>query len=503
MAKRLNTLAARLIIVVVVGQAVLLPMVFRGVLNIVEQSQTGMFIDHVREFSRFLADNFKYDGELVSRDRAVELLDSATLSSNCVYAELWEGQERLYQSDLTSGNLVYNEDFDFNGNDDNVYYLAIPVMVPNRNITLKLGFDEQSTLDQIQLAYQRAFYIFSLYVLISFVLVIWLSIRLTRPLRALQFASREIASGQFDKRLDSDSKIVEIDEMAKDLEIMRRELVGKTERLQAEIEHRMDLEMRRKLLEKQLLQSQKLEMIGTLAGGMAHEFNNILVPIVLYTELAKETLPEDSKTAEQLSRVLRSADRAKDLIGQILTFSRYRTEKKLDPMDLKSVINESLDMLRAVLPRTIEISTHFDFCGLILGDAAQIQQLIVNLCNNAAKAIGDGTGKIALSLVENRIQIVESDNAGDRLPSASVKLTVADTGRGIDSDTLERIFEPFYTTAEVGQGSGLGLAVVHGIVTTHDGDIKVTSEVGSGTIVEVYLPIWQPENNQNRLQQGD
>lgn len=496
MGKRLKTLAVRLIIVVVLGQAVFLPLVFKGVLNIVEQSQTEMFIDHVRAFSRFLADNFKYEGRLVAKDRAIDILDSATLSSNCVYAELWEGQRRLYQSNLATGNTrVYKEDFGFNRNNDSVYYLAVPVMVPERSVTLRLGFDEQPTLDQIALAYRRASYIFLLYVLISVILVVWLSIRLTRPLRELQISSRKIASGKFDIHLDSDSQIVEIHEMAKDLEYMRQELVGTNKHLQSEIEQRKELEGRRNLLEKQLLQSQKLEMIGTLAGGMAHEFNNILVPIVLYTELAKDALPQESKMAQQLGRVLISADRAKDLVGQILTFSRYRSKKELDPMNLKSIVNESLDMLRAVLPRTIEITSTIEFCGLILGDAAQIQQLVVNLCNNAAKAIGENTGTINVSLFETRYDLNEAENNVDRQGSRYAKLIVEDTGHGMDSDTLERIFQPFFTTADVGQGSGLGLAVVHGIVTSHDGDIRVTSQIDSGTIVEVYLPIWRSKNN--------
>ena len=495
MGKRLKTLAARMIIVVVAVHAILLPLVFREVLHLVEQSHEEMFIDHVRAFSRFLVDNFKNEGRLVSQRRAVELLESATLASNCVYAELWEGRKRLYGSELSvNASGVYIEDFAFNYNDDRIYFLSIPVMVPQHNITLRLGFDEQPALDQIRLAYQKSVYYFSVYVIVSLVLVIWLSIRLTRPLRALQYASREIASGQFDKHLDTDSTIVEIHEMAKDLEIMRQELVGTTENLKAEIKQRQALEIRRTLLEKQLLQSQKLEMVGALAGGIAHEFNNILLPIVLYTEIVRDGLPPDSKFSQQLKRVLISANRAKELIAQILTFSRQRPEKQLEPIDLKSIIAESLEMLRAVIPTTIEMSSDLHRCGLILGDAAQIQQLIVNLCNNASKAIDRDSGKIVVNLVETRDYPGESKRPASCLDLLYARLTVSDSGCGIDPDTLERIYEPFFTTAEVGQGSGLGLSVVHGIVTSHSGDIRVSSEVGSGTLVEVYLPIY-PSNN--------
>ena len=492
MAKRLNTLSARLIIVVVLGHAVLLPLVFRGVLYIVEQSHEEMFIDHVRAFSRFFADNFNHNGRLVPRDRAIALLDSATLASNCVYAELWEAGKPLYRSELSAqGSLVYREDFAFNQNQDNVYYLSIPIIATERLISLRLGFDEQPTSDQILLAYEKAVQFFSIYVLISVLLVIWLSIRLTQPLRGLQYASREIASGQVDRHFETDSNVVEIREMAKDLEVMRRTLVGTSEKLQAEMVQRQELESKRMLLEKQLLQSQKLEMIGTLAGGMAHEFNNILVPIVLYTEIAIEALPQESATAAQLQRVLRSAYRAKELISQVLTFSRHRSEKKRDPIELRMVVADTLDMLRAVIPTTIEIAQDVHDIGFIFGDEVQIQQLIVNLCNNSAKAIGPKTGRITVSLCLASMVNVSDDfkKHTDCSNEFCAKLSITDTGRGIDPQVLERIFEPFFTTAEVGQGSGLGLAVVHGIVTGHGGEIKVTSEIGLGATVDIYLPV--------------
>lgn len=493
MAKRLSTLSTRLILIVVLGHSVLLPLVFRGVLFIVEQSHQEMFIDQARAFSRFLADNFIENGELVARDRAIELLESATLASNCVFAELWEHGKALYGPNLGAPDAgSYYEDFAFDQNQDGIYYLSVPVLVLGRDIRLRIGFDEQPTLGQIQLAYQRAVIFFSLYVLISVILMIWLSMRLTRPLRALQYASREVASGHFDRHLYTDSKILEIHEMAKDLEKMRRALVGTTQHLQAAIEQRQELERKRILLEKQLLQAQKLEMIGTLAGGMAHEFNNILAPIILYTELAIDALPADSKTCDQLTRVLRSANRAKDLVSQILTFSRRPSSKRNNPVEIQAVIVDTLTMFRAILPATIEIVTKLEGPLWVYGDEAQIQQLIVNLGNNSAKAIKPDTGKITLSL-SHAVDPDAIESGAEKAVVDYAKLSVSDTGRGMEPELLERIFEPFFTTAEVGQGSGLGLAVVHGIVTSHGGEIKVSSCVGSGTTVDIFLPLCNSE----------
>jgi C4-dicarboxylate-specific signal transduction histidine kinase len=367
MAKKLKPLATRLVIVVVIVHTVLLPLLFRGLLYIVEESHKQMFVDNVRTFSRFVADHV--EEELSEHNSIKLLLDSLPLSSHCVLSQLWEDNKLLYQSSLNNPLLTFTEDFAFGEHEDNIYFLSVALLIPERQVILRLGFDEQPTITKINQAYRTGILVLSGYFLLSLVGVIWMSLRLTKPLRFLQKSSRIIASGHFSDRLSVDSKILEIDELAKDLEFMRSELFQTNQELQQEILQRHAEEKRRKLLEAQLLHSQKLEMIGTLAGGIAHEFNNILVPIVLYTELARDELPEQSPIANDLDRVINSAERAKALVQQILTFSRQEHDHQLKPIDLASIITEALQLLRAITPASIDYRQHIDeFDGLVLGD---------------------------------------------------------------------------------------------------------------------------------------
>jgi len=255
-----------------------------------------------------------------------------------------------------------------------------------------------------------------------------------------------------------------------------------------DITERKLAEGEKKKLEAQLLQSQKVEAIGTLAGGIAHDFNNILQPIIGYTEMALSELSPSSSLRVGLEQVVNASLRAKELIRQILAISRSAQEQQRIPIDISSIIKEALKLLRSSLPTSIEIRTKIQ-TGVSLADPNQIHQVLMNLCTNAAHAMDDkGILEVRLSPVD----LSESDLAGqsivDLKPGPYLKLSVSDTGAGIDAETMGRIFDPYFTTKEVGKGTGLGLAVVDGIVKRHEGAIAIRSEPGKGSTFSIYIP---------------
>lgn len=229
-----------------------------------------------------------------------------------------------------------------------------------------------------------------------------------------------------------------------------------------------------------------MEAIGTLAGGIAHDFNNILAAMMGYAELAKIEAT-NAKMSSYLDQILSACDRSRDLVKQILTFSR-RTEQEKKPIMLKPLIKEVTKFLRASLPTTIEIRQELNAASdLIMADATQIHQLLMNLCANAGYAMKATGGMLKIGLEE---VTVAGDDA--MMPSLTggryLLLTVMDTGPGIPADQLERIFEPYFTTKEKGEGTGLGLSVVDGIVKSHGGTVRVHSEMAKGSAFHVYLP---------------
>jgi PAS domain S-box-containing protein len=244
----------------------------------------------------------------------------------------------------------------------------------------------------------------------------------------------------------------------------------------------------KKKLESQLTQSQKMEAIGTLAGGIAHDFNNILSAIMGYTELAVLGVPEKLPAKQNLQEVLKASHRAKDLVRQILTFSR-QGEQERKPALIFPIVKETLKLLRASLPSTIEIRQKIDSeTGVIEANLTQIHQVVMNLCTNAAHAMKENGGVLEVSLVNVEMDIDTTAQHPDIHPGPNLRLTVSDTGIGIAPDLVERIFDPYFTTKKVGEGTGLGLAVVHGIVKSHGGIIKVYSEQGKGSTFHVYFP---------------
>lgn len=241
-------------------------------------------------------------------------------------------------------------------------------------------------------------------------------------------------------------------------------------------------------LENKLRQSQKMEAIGTLAGGIAHDFNNILGSIIGYTELAAWDMDPESKQKRHLEQVLMAGERAKELVSQILSFSR-QGEKERRPIKIGSIIKETVKLLRASLPATIEIESKLEKeTGTVLSDPVQVQQVVMNLATNAAQAIGEHTGRIAVSLQEKALDSDSTLMHPGLKPGSYTVLSVSDTGLGISKENIHKIFDPYFSTKEPGEGTGLGLAMVHGIVNSHGGSVSVYSEPGQGTTFRVYLP---------------
>jgi PAS domain S-box-containing protein len=245
-----------------------------------------------------------------------------------------------------------------------------------------------------------------------------------------------------------------------------------------DVTERLRLERGRHELEAQLHHSQKLEALGTLAGGIAHDINNTLVPVVSLAKRVRDKLPVGGQDRMSLDLVVGAGARIRDLVGRILAFSR-KESAAWAAVDLARVIREALQMLRATIATTIDIEVNVDRAAPMWGDASQLYQVITNLVTNSAQAIGDAPGRITISLEER---------SGAKDEARVLSLSVSDTGAGMDEATCDRIFEPFFTTKGVGEGTGLGLSVVHGIVTAHKGTIGVRSEVGRGTCVEIAFP---------------
>ena len=244
-----------------------------------------------------------------------------------------------------------------------------------------------------------------------------------------------------------------------------------------------------KELTHQLQQAQKMEAIGTLAGGIAHDFNNILSIILGYSSLALEGAAREGEGRENLEMVVQAGRRARDLVDQILTFSR-RGEHAKSPLDLGEVLTEVLKLMRSTLPATIEIRQNLaDAPAQAMADGSQIHQVLMNLCTNAGQAMEDDGGTLAIELDRVDLDADQAARHGEIAAGAYHRLTVTDTGHGMDRATAERVFEPFFTTKGIGSGTGLGLSVAHGIVTEHGGTISVQSAAGSGTTFEVLLPV--------------
>ncbi|MBU1140450.1 MAG: PAS domain S-box protein, partial [Proteobacteria bacterium] len=271
-----------------------------------------------------------------------------------------------------------------------------------------------------------------------------------------------------------------------------------------DITQRKNNEKLKAKMQEHLQQIQRLDSLGTLAGGIAHDFNNILSAIVGYTELTKLDCSDNPKVLHYLDQLSSASLRAKNLVQQILNFSRQSGSEK-HPIDISRIVNEALNLIRATIPTTIEISKNVPSnLGVVVANATQIHQIVMNLCTNAHHAMGNEGGSIDVDLITTTISAEDGMNYPDLDPGEYLKLIITDTGSGIPAEILSKIFDPYFTTKNPGEGTGLGLSTVHGIVKDHGGSIKAYSEPGNGTSFQVFLPIIiesEPEETDTSVEQ--
>jgi len=242
-------------------------------------------------------------------------------------------------------------------------------------------------------------------------------------------------------------------------------------------------------LEKQLRQAQKMESIGSLAGGVAHDFNNILSPIIVHSEMAMMDLPSESPLQQNIREIYKAGERARDLVKQILTFAR-RQENERVTLKTSQILKESIKLLRSTIPTIIDIQYEIDSeQDIVFADPTQLNQIIMNLCTNAAHAMEEKGGVLKINLTNENLDSESANEFQDLAPGHYIKLSVRDTGQGIEPQFMAKIFEPYFTTKAVGKGTGMGLALVHGIVKSHGGTVTVQSKAGKGTTFHVYLPL--------------
>ena len=245
----------------------------------------------------------------------------------------------------------------------------------------------------------------------------------------------------------------------------------------------------RKLAEAELRQIQRIEAVESLAGGFAHNLNNLLLPILLLAQIIIRNLPKTSRDHENLAKIIQAGERAKDMVAGILAFSRWDTPNR-DIVDIYTVMQPALALLRSTVPSTIDIKENLDRdTGTVLADAAQIETVLMNLTSNAVHAMDGGTGDLTISLSPASVDETLAESVRGLEPGSYAKLTVTDTGHGMDEASLEHIFDPFFTTKEAGVGTGLGLASAFGIISSHEGAITASSSPGEGSTVDVYLPL--------------
>jgi signal transduction histidine kinase len=270
----------------------------------------------------------------------------------------------------------------------------------------------------------------------------------------------------------------------------KTELEAAVRRLEQDLAESRRLEQERGERSAELLHSQKLEALGTLAGGVAHDLNNMLVPVLSLAKVVMSKLPPGSREYASAELMLDAGRRARDLVRQVLAFSR-KTAADRRPLALDGFVADVLKKMRPSLPAGIEIEQHLATVPPVAADGGQLEQVLAALLSNAIQAIADGVGTVTIEVAGDDARLAALRPSAAGVPG--VRLTVRDTGCGMDAVTKRRIFEPFFTTREVGRGTGLGLAVVHGIVTGHGGDISVESEPGVGTRFDILLPCMAAE----------
>jgi|GEM_PF-1754011 len=271
---------------------------------------------------------------------------------------------------------------------------------------------------------------------------------------------------------------------------LEEKVVERTKELKESYEKLSKEVAEREKMERQMIQAHKTEAIGTMAGGIAHDFNNILAAVIGYAELAQDDIPDSSPAVHHIEEILSAGRRAKNLVRHILSFSRVSDQSNSHiPINLSFIVKEVLEFQRAIIPTTIEIQSDIDLnCGQISGEPAKIHQLLMNLCTNASCAMEKHGGTLGIELHQTELSLNDLPSEPNLDAGRYIRLSVSDTGPGMTSEVIDRIFDPYFTTKETGKGSGMGLAVVLGIVKNHGGFMKVESTPDNGSTFNVFFP---------------
>ena len=483
-----NTLAGRLALLQLLILAILPTMLDERLNTVVRNTVGQSFIGHARAYVQSLADELALSDTLDSPSRSIVLLDSVIQGGYGSYAAI-DYNGRLLGSSLaeTPADVRHRGDSGALGESaDHIFALSVPLLHEGRKGILYVGIDEKPSLIDIRAARHQIVVALLLYSIASMIAALALVRVVSKPLTQLQSASRTVARKDPTAQITVDSSMVEIVELTHDLEFMRRELVGTAAQLRTEMQHREIEQIRRTALENQLRHEHRLATVGTFAGGVAHEFNNILLPLFLCAEEALDDVPAGHPARRNLEQILAASERAREIVSKILAFSAPNRLRDPVAVDVALVIGETLDFLRAMVPPDVDLIRSVAAPGeRVLGDPTLLSQVILNLCSNALRAMRERGGTLTVSL-----SVREARQVDAAAPSMahSVEIRVKDTGPGMTPEVREHIFEPFFTTHDVGDGTGLGLSVVHGIVASMGGVIEVVTAPGLGAEFTVMLP---------------
>jgi len=483
-----NTLVGRLAILQFAIHLILPPVLYYRLDAVIRRSASETFTHHAHAYATALVHDLELADVLQSPNRTVAFLDAIVQGGGCSYSAIEYRGRLLGSSAAETPSWIRRR-----GNDetlaesgDGIYALSERFVKAGAEGAIYLGFDTRPTLNQVREARYQIIVALIVYALASVAAAVIFARLVSRPLTQLQKASRRVAMGDPAEHLGADSTMVEIVNLAKDLEFMRGELVGTSARLRAEMSERENEQAQREVLENHLRHEQRLATVGTFAGGLAHEFNNILLPMLLFSEQALDDIPHDHPARNNVESILDAALRASSVVSKLLAFSRPHEKHQMEPIDPAAVVAEALGLFSALIPANIELLSDVSASGgRVLGDPTLLNQVVLNLISNAVFAMRETGGTLSISLTPGEQSLPEP--SGTRL-SPIVELRVKDNGKGMTRDTLERIFEPFFTTREVGEGTGLGLSVVHGIVKSMGGSISVSSEIDAGTEFVIVLP---------------
>jgi signal transduction histidine kinase len=451
-------LAAGILCAMLALHAAIVPLLYVGLDRIIVRTHSELFVAVAHGYMTARVREFNSQRIAHSTEDLEAFVDEIQSSGLVEYTEVqWNGQLLRRFADPLHPPPEHTEHDRFGEGSDRIYHVVAKLDSAGRPGTLRLGFGEAPITAHIEEARRLMVYALAAYAVAVVGAALFLARWLWRPLKLLQRRSMRVAAGDLHEELHVATGIREFDQLGESLEQMRAGLVDAGAQL-----HR----------------KQRLETVGTLAGGVAHEFNNILVPLTLFTESALKMLPAEHVASPWLTRAVGAAKRAREVVSKLLLFSGRGPPAKLTPMQIAPAVEEALRLFGSLRPSNIELDVRIDpATDLIAATSGLIVQILMNLCTNAYQAIPPSGGRITVVLCN-----VQQGSG------KFVQLAVADTGVGMDPETASRVLEPFFTTREIGGGTGLGLAVVHGLVKSMGGGISVASELGHGTEFKILFP---------------